>query len=94
MAKRIVFSKKSFIDIDRIIEFNNRRNQSDTYSKKFLIKLHKRLKLLQKHPLNGVMTDQENILLLVWDQYYVFYSCDDSTIEIKSIYHQRENVIR
>jgi hypothetical protein len=30
---------------------------------------------------------------LVWDQYYVFYSCDDLTIEIKSIYHQKENVI-
>ena len=93
MAKRIVFSKKAFNDIDRIIEFNNRRNQSDTYSRKFLIGLHNRLKLLQSHPLTGVTTDEENMLLLVWDQYYVFYSCDDLTIEIKSIYHQKENVI-
>jgi len=54
MAKRIVFSRKAFLDIDRIIEFNNRRNQSDTYSRKFLIKLHKRLKLLQRHPLTGL----------------------------------------
>jgi hypothetical protein len=53
MAKKIVFSKKAFIDIDRIIEFNNRRNQSDTYSRKFLIGLHKRLKLLQNYPLTG-----------------------------------------
>jgi len=94
MAKRIVFSRKAFLDIDRIIEFNNRRNQSDTYSRKFLIKLHKRLKLLQRHPLTGVRTDEENVLLLVWDQYYVFYSCDDLTIEIKSIYHQKEDVVR
>ncbi|MFI5139970.1 MAG: type II toxin-antitoxin system RelE/ParE family toxin [Sphingobacteriales bacterium] len=94
MAKRIVFSKKAFSDIDRIIEFNNRRNQSDTYSRKFLTKLHKRLNLLQKYPLTGVATDEENVLLLVWDQYYVFYSCDDVNIEIKSIYHQKEDVIR
>jgi hypothetical protein len=94
MAKRIVFSKKAFIDIDRIIEFNNLRNYSDTYSRKFLIKLHKRLKLLQKHPLSGIVTDEEHVLLLVWDQYYVFYSCNDAIIEIKSIYHQKENVIR
>jgi plasmid stabilization system protein ParE len=94
MAKRIVFSRKAFLDIDRIVEFNNRRNKSDTYSRKFLIKLHKRLKLLQKHPLTGIATDEENVLLLVWDQYYVFYSSDDLTIEIKSIYHQKENVIR
>jgi|SwirhisoilCB2_FD_contig_51_7802302_length_579_multi_5_in_0_out_0_2 plasmid stabilization system protein ParE len=93
MAKRIVFSKKAFIDIDRIIEFNNLRNQSDTYSRKFLTKLQKRLNLLQKHPLTGVSTDEENVLLLVWDQYYVFYSCNDIIIEIKSIYHQKEDVI-
>lgn len=94
MAKRIVFSKKAFIDIDRIIEFNNLRNHSDTYSRKFLTGLYKRLKLLQNHPLTGVATDEENVLLLVWDQYYVFYSCGDVTIEIKSVYHQKENVIR
>ncbi len=35
MAKRIVFSKKAFIDIDRIIEFNNRKNLTNTYSRKF-----------------------------------------------------------
>ncbi len=94
MAKRIVFSRKAFLDIDRIIEFNNRRNKSDTYSRKFLIKFHKRLELLQKHPLTGVATDDENVLLLVWEQYYVFSSCVDMTIGIKSIYHQKEDVIR
>ena len=88
MAKRIVFSRRAFIDIDRIVEFNNLRNQSDTYSRQFFIGLHKRLKLLQKNPLIGVITDQEGVFLLIWDQYYVFYFCDDLTIEIKSIYHQ------
>ena len=94
MAKTIVFSRKAFIDIDRIIEFNNRRNQSDTYSRKFLIGLHKRLNLLQSYPLTGIATDEEDVLLLIWDQYYVFYSCNDKTIEIKSVYHQKEDVIR
>jgi len=92
MAKRIVFSKKAFIDIDRIIEFNNLRNRSDTYSRKFLIQLNKRLKLLQTHPLTGISTNEENVLLLIWDQYYVFYSCNDTVIEIKALYHQKENV--
>jgi|GEM_PF-1055048 len=94
MAKRIVFSRKAFIDIDRIIEFNNRRNQSDTYSRKFLTGLHKRLKLLQSHPLTGIATDETDVLLLIWDQYYVFYSYNDISIEIKSVYHQKEDVIR
>jgi plasmid stabilization system protein ParE len=94
MAKRIVFSRKAFADIDRIIEFNDRRNQSDTYSRKFVIKLNERVKLLRDYPLTGVVTDEENVLLLVWDKYYVFYSYNDSTIEIKAIYHQKENIIR
>jgi len=94
MAKKIVFSKKAFNDIDRIVDFNNHRNQSDSYSKSFLIKFHKRLKILQLHPLSGVITDEENVLLLVWDQYYVFYNNNDSTVEIMAIYHQKEHVIR
>jgi hypothetical protein len=50
MAKSIVFSGKAFLDIDRIIEFNNRhRNKSDTNSRKFLIEFLKRLKLLIWH---------------------------------------------
>lgn len=72
MAKKIVFSKKAFIDLDRIVEFNNRRNKSDTYSRKFLTGLYKRLQLLRSNPLNGIVTDEEDVLLLIWDQYYVF----------------------
>jgi len=36
MAKVVIYTDKAFDDIDRIIEFNNRRNKSTTYSRKFL----------------------------------------------------------
>ncbi|WP_370632949.1 hypothetical protein [Mucilaginibacter sp. UR6-11] len=78
----------------RIIEFNNTRNQSDTYSKKFFIKLTQRLKLLMKQPLSGIKTNSDEDLLLIWDNYYIFYIYDGSIIEISSIYHQKENVTR
>ncbi len=94
MAKRIVFSKKAYADIDRIVEFNNLRNRSDTYSKKFVKNLYKQLKLLSKHPLLGTVTDEQNQLLFIWDNYYVFYVNLESTIEISSIYHQKEDIIR
>jgi plasmid stabilization system protein ParE len=94
MAKKIVFSRKAFLDIDRIVEFNNRRNKSDTYSRKFVIGLNKRLLLLSTHPLAGLATDEENVLLLIWDQFYVFYTFDNPIIEIKSIYHRKEDVLR
>jgi len=92
MVKIISFSDKAYADIDRIVEFNNLRNRSDTYSNKFLKRLEKRLLLLEKQPLVGINTDEADVLLLIWDSYYIFYIIYDTTIEIASIYHQKENV--
>jgi plasmid stabilization system protein ParE len=91
MAKRLVFSRKAYADIDNIIEFNNNRNKSDTYSKKFIRNLNGKLKILIKQPFIGRSTDIPNILLLIWDKYYIFYSISEHVIEITSVYHQREN---
>ena len=92
MAKRIVFSKKAYADIDRIVEFNNLRNRSNTYSKKFVKNLNKQLKLLIKNPSIGIVTDEPGQLLFIWDDYYVFYIDYEVDIEISSIYHQKENI--
>lgn len=92
MAERIVYTAKAFSDIDKIVEFNNRRNQSDTYSKKFVSGLDKRLKKLLKSPLTGKPTNEPDVMLLVWDNYYIFYIVFPLSIEITSIYHQRENI--
>ncbi len=73
MAKRVILSKRAEIDLERIIEFNNLRNKSDSYSKKLYLELTKRLKLLIKQPLSGLKTDNDN-LLLIWVNYYVFIS--------------------
>lgn len=94
MAKRVIFSKKAQIDLERIKDFNNFRNKSDAYSKKVVAGLIKRLFLLSEQPLTGLKTDEENVLLLVWDQYYVFYIYNDSTIEVRALYHQKENILR
>ncbi|WP_448702119.1 type II toxin-antitoxin system RelE/ParE family toxin [Mucilaginibacter sp. AW1-3] len=92
MAKRIVFSKKAYADVDRIVEFNNLRNQSDTYSKKFIKNLHSSLKTLSKHPLLGIRTNLPHQFLFIWDTFYIFYTDTETTIEITSIYHQKEDV--
>ncbi len=94
MAKRVVFSKKAYADIDRIVEFNNQRNRSDTYSKKFVRNLNKRLQLLCKHPLISSITDEPGQLLFIWDSCYIFYVDYDVDIEITSIYHHKENITR
>lgn len=93
MAKRLVLTREFFKDIDRIVEFYNRRNQSETYSKKFLRNLGRRLELLKTQPYNGRPTDVANELLLIWNQYYIFYENNDLDLTIKSIYHQKEDIL-
>jgi len=94
MAKGVTYTNKAFADIDRIIEFNNLRNQSKAYSKKFLANLRKRLPLLNRYPLTGVETDDPDTLLLIWDDYYIFYEPNEGFIEVSAIYHQKENITR
>ena len=94
MAKRIIYTDRAFADIDRIIEFNNLRNKSNTYSNRFVLRLRKRLIQLSQHPLSGLATNTSDAMLLIWDKYYIFYSVTDTSIEIVSIYHQKENVSR
>jgi plasmid stabilization system protein ParE len=94
VGKRIVYSHRAYADIERIVEFNDRRNQSTAYSRKFLIGLKNRLLKLSKHPSSGIKTDVAGVLLLIWDNYYVFYQLQENTIEIAAIYHQKEDVIR
>jgi hypothetical protein len=85
MAQRIIFSKKAEIDLERIIEFNNRRNQSDAYSKKLFVRLTQRLSLLLKQPFSGIKTDLDKRLVLIWDNYYIFYTYNGSILEVTSI---------
>ena len=94
MAKRIVFSKKAYADIDRIVEFNNLRNKSDRYSKKFIKNLQIHLKLISRNSLIGIATDDPQVLVSIWDNYYIFYIIYETNIEIQSIYHQTEDVNR
>ena len=94
MAKRIVFSKKAYADIDRIVEFNNLRNKSDRYSKKFIKNLQIHLKLISRNSLIGIATDDPQVLVSIWDNYYIFYIIYETNIEIQSIYHQKEDLNR
>jgi len=92
MAKRVIYTDKAFDDIDRIIEFNNLRNKSNTYSRKFLLGLRKRLQDLLMQSFSGRMTNDPNTLLLIWDNFYIFYTPNENGIEVTSIYHQKENI--
>ena len=83
MARRLIISRKAYLDIERIIRFNNTRNQTDFYSSKITLSLV---------PLIGMKTDDPDSFVLIWDQFYIFYELAGNTIMILAIYHQKENV--
>jgi plasmid stabilization system protein ParE len=92
MVKRLIISRNAYLHIDRIVEFNNVRNHSDNYSRKFVKALFKQLQLLKKFPVMGIKTNQEDVFLLIWSDYYIYYSIIETAVEIRTIYHQKENV--
>jgi plasmid stabilization system protein ParE len=94
MVKRLVVTRNAYLHIDRIIEFNNLRNKSTSYSKKFIRALFRELESLKKFPFMGIKTSKEHLLLLIWNDYYIYYTITETTIEIQSIYHQKEDVNR
>jgi plasmid stabilization system protein ParE len=92
MAKRLAVTRIAYLHIDRIIEFNNLRNQSDSYSRKFVKALFKEFNLLKKFPFMGIKTNKDTVFLLIWDDYYIYYTVTETLIEIQSIHHQKENI--
>ncbi len=92
MAWRIIISKKAYADIDRIVEFNNQRNKSDTYSKKFIKSLFVQFQILERYKNIGVKTNEKDTYVFIWDLYYIFYQLSDNDIEITSIHHHKEGV--
>ncbi len=92
MAKRLIISRLAYLDIEKIVEFNNNRNKSDTYSKRLIRELYLKFHQLIKNPFIGIKTAHPSILLLIWDQFYIFYRVNESTISILSIHHQKENI--
>jgi len=94
VAKRLIVSRKAYLDIDRIIEFNNKWNQSDNYSRKFVKALFQEFDKLKTQPFMGMKTNKGDDLILVWDDYYIYYRVTNSVIEVNAIFHQKENITR
>lgn len=92
MARRVILSAKAYADIDRIVEFNNRRNRSEIYSKKFVKALYKQFQLLKNYQFAGIRTSQNGMFVLIYDKFYIFYNLRADDIEITLIYHQKENI--
>ena len=92
MAKRkIVWSSKSKNDLLKILEYFYQRNGSKTYSKKLKARIIRSVRLLSTQPNLGLITDIDNIRILIEGDYAIFYQPDNDKIEIISIWDCRQD---
>ena len=92
MAKfKIEWSIEAKADLFDILNFYIERNQSFSYSKKLNIKINKSLRLIQKKPLIGLISQVKAVRALITGDYQIIYEILDKTILIVMIWDCRRD---
>ena len=57
-------------------------------------KLFNRFKKISETPDIGLITSKPNVYVIVWDDFYIYYSYNSkmTLISIVNVFHQKENV--
>jgi len=91
VKRRVILSPRAKLDLSEILEFYYQRNGSKTYSKKLNSALRESISLLEKHSNIGVCTDIGDVRTLIEADYSIFYKIKSDTIEIITIWDNRQN---
>lgn len=73
MAKRLIVARSAYLHLDRVIEFNDTRNKSSTYSKRIVKELFAKFRSLAKFPYRGKQVGIAGERVMIWDQFYIYY---------------------
>ncbi len=91
MAKKIIWSLNAQKDRKNILQYWNKKNQSNRYSIK-LNKLFKdAVKIILNYPGIGKLTDKENIRIKIVKDYLIIYEDLEKEIHILTIWDSRQN---
>jgi plasmid stabilization system protein ParE len=91
VKRKVIWSPKAKLDLFLILDFFYKRNDTKTYSRKLNSTLRNSVRLLEKYPEIGVNTDIQNVRNLIEGDYSIFYQIKPETIEIISIWDNRQN---
>ena len=91
VKRKIIWSRRSKLDLFTILDFYHRRNGTKTYSKKLNSALRKSVRLLEKNADIGVKSDILNVINLIEGDISIFYEIKSDTIEISAIWDNRQN---
>jgi plasmid stabilization system protein ParE len=92
MAKRkIIWSTKAKVELFEILDFYYQRNGTKTFSEKLNVTFRKSVRLLAKYSDIGIPTDIPNVRNIIEGDYSIFYKIESDTLEILSIWDNRQN---
>ena len=91
VRRKIIWSDRARHDLFEILDFFYKRNGSKTYSIKLNSAVRKSVRFLEKHSDIGVQTDVKNVRNLIEGDYSIFYEIQSDTIEIITIWDNRQN---
>lgn len=92
MAKRITWTEKAEKSKNAILDYWEWRNGNKTYSKKLFRDFNADIERLALTPHIGrKVEDDDNIYFIIVNEYKIFYSPENSSIEILLIWDTRRN---
>ena len=88
----ISWSRKASLELEKITEYWTERNHSRKYSKKVLNETDAIINHLKSNPELGIKTSSASVRMrLVLNNFYVFYSWDESRLFILKFWDTRQN---
>jgi plasmid stabilization system protein ParE len=88
---KIEWSKKAVKEIVNILDYYNKRNLSNLYSKKLLSRIMKYLDILSENPFLGIKTNYPNARTFIFDNHQIIYEIKDDYLLISMIWDSRRN---
>ena len=89
MAKHVIWSERSLVLLQEIIKYWNKRNGSVKYTEKLYGLIQSALLQLSQFPEIGSDTENSKIQYTKVRTYYIYYSYDDTTLNVIAISHVR-----
>ena len=91
MARKVIWSFRAQNDRKHIFEYLNKRNHSNTYSKKLNSLFIEAVVLILKFPSIGKLTNDQSARIKVVDNYLIIYEEINDLIFILTIWDSRQN---
>lgn len=89
--RTIIWTNASLQDAKTIFVYYNKRNHSDTYSRKLYKEMKSLIGRVAQLPALGRMTELKNIRYIVMKEYLLFYQINNENIAVLRIWDSRQN---